>query len=95
MANLTLQRLPAKPQTAAPVKTMSEREKQVRKEMTDLFNRFDQMKAACAEFGPIDYEACGEFAKRGISVDEARREFAGRAAVANWSAALKTAQGIH
>jgi hypothetical protein len=94
MTNSTLQqRVAVKPETALVKKPMSEHEKQVRQQMTDLFNRFDAMKAACAKFGlPIDYDLCGEFAKSGISVEQARREFAGRAAVKNWPAMLKAAQ---
>lgn len=79
-------------QVRAQQKPMSEKERQVRQQMTELFNRFDQMKALSAEFGPIDFEACAEFAKRGVSVDQARREFAQRAAVNQWGIALRAAQ---
>lgn len=82
---------PAKQAAAAPKPQMSERERESRERSAELFRRFDQAKALSAEFGSIDYDFCGEFANNSdMSIDQARRELAKRAALRSWATAFAT-----
>jgi len=85
---------PAKPAVRqTPVKTMSEAERQSRARTAARFDLLARFNALAAEFGEIDYGLSVEFVERGLSVDEARRELAQRAAERGWSAALAGVRG--
>ena len=71
---------------------MSEIERQSRANMAARFALFDQINALCREFDEPDAGIAVEMVERGLSVDEARRELAQRAAERGWSAALAGVQ---
>ncbi len=84
---------PAKPAVRqTPVKTMSEAERQSRAKLTAKFALYDQINAICREYGEPDAGLACDMVERGLSVDEARRELASRAAERSWSAALAGVQ---
>jgi hypothetical protein len=83
---------PAKPATRqAPA--MSEIERQSRANMAAKFALFDQINALCREFDEPDAGIACEMVERGLTVDEARRELAQRAAERGWGAALAGVRG--
>ena len=93
------ERAKAKPAPAAPavrqspIKTMSEADRQSRARTAELFARWDQMKALAAEYGEPDYDVAIDFAQRGVSLDDARREFARRASLRGWARAFAETGG--
>jgi len=84
---------PAKP--AVRQKTMGEAERQSRAKLTAKFKLFDAMKALAAEYGEPDYGLAVEFVERGLTAEEAKREYAQRAAERGWSAALNGVSPMH
>jgi hypothetical protein len=73
----------------------AEIERQSRANLTAKFKLFDQINVLCREFGEPDLGLSCEMVERGLSLDEARRELASRAAVRSWSGPLGAQSPIH
>lgn len=88
---------PAKPAVRqSPIKPqMSEIERQSRANLTAKFALFDQINAICREFNEPDLGIACEMTEAGLTVDEARRELAQRAAVRSWAGPLGANSPMH
>jgi hypothetical protein len=88
------QQAPAKPQTAPAKPQMSEAARQSRERLTAKFALYDQLTAIAREYGePLNDEGfLTGLVEAGTSPEEARREYAKRAAIRQWTAVLQAVQ---